>query len=120
VNGKNIETFVTCSKTGTVTSEKAFSSHSLTTSLKRRQDGSFAFGVPYGTYVWQVSDSSEQNGAFKMALTEAKQHVLEKEMHMQLERTNIECHTIVGLVHYAWEKSFAWVRNNKKATSAQG
>jgi hypothetical protein len=25
-------------------------------------------GVPYGTHLWQVGDSSEQNGYFKMAL----------------------------------------------------
>jgi hypothetical protein len=54
-----------------------------------------------------------------MALTEAKQHVLKK-MNMQLERANIEYHDIVGLVHHAWEKSFAQVRNNKKATVAWG
>ncbi len=72
VNGKKIETFVTCSKTGTVTSEilrgalkkmmehlhltapkqnhffcwmgmeAAFSSLSLTTSLRRRRNGPFA------------------------------------------------------------------------------
>jgi hypothetical protein len=35
-------------------------------------------GVPYGMHVWQVSDSSEQNGAFKMAITVAKQNILEK------------------------------------------
>ena len=26
-------------------------------------------GVPYGTSYWQVGDSKEQNGSFKMALT---------------------------------------------------
>ena len=41
-------------------------------------------------------------------------------MNMQLERANIERHDIVGLVHYAWEKSFARVRNNKKATAVRG
>jgi hypothetical protein len=29
-------------------------------------------GVPYGTHIWQVADSSELNGAFKMDLTDAK------------------------------------------------
>ena len=41
-------------------------------------------------------------------------------MNMQLKRANIERHDIVGLVHYAWEKSFARVRNNKKATAVRG
>jgi len=34
--------------------------------------------VPYGTNLWQVGDSSQQNGAFKMALTKAKQHVIKQ------------------------------------------
>jgi hypothetical protein len=29
-------------------------------------------GLPYGTSYWQVSDSSEQNGSFKMKLTKEK------------------------------------------------
>ncbi len=35
-------------------------------------------GVPYGMHVWQVGDSSKQNGAFKKAITMAKQSILEK------------------------------------------
>ena len=30
-------------------------------------------GVPYGTSYWQVGDSPEQNGCFKMKKTEAKE-----------------------------------------------
>ena len=36
-------------------------------------------GVPYGTALWQVADSSEQNGKFKMLLGEAKKELLGKE-----------------------------------------
>jgi len=35
-------------------------------------------GLPYGTSYWQVGDSSEQNGCFKMALTRAKQELVTK------------------------------------------
>jgi hypothetical protein len=35
-------------------------------------------GVPYGTSYWQVGDSAEQNGCFKMALTKAKRNLVEK------------------------------------------
>jgi hypothetical protein len=31
-------------------------------------------GLPYGTSYWQVRDSSEQNGCFKMAFTREKQN----------------------------------------------
>jgi hypothetical protein len=36
------------------------------------------FGVPYGTSYWQVGDSTEQNGCFKMALTRHKRNLLKK------------------------------------------
>ena len=35
-------------------------------------------GLPYGTSYWQVGDSTEQNGCFKMALTKAKQATLSR------------------------------------------
>ena len=35
-------------------------------------------GVPYGTSYWQVGDSSEQNGCFKMALTRYKRELLRR------------------------------------------
>ena len=34
-------------------------------------------GVPYGTALWQIGDSKEQNGSFNMAITKAKDHLLE-------------------------------------------
>jgi len=110
VNEKKIETFVTCSETGTVASV-------ILRDALKKIDGALTFdrteakpfllldghgscfhlpfldyitveetkwtaciGVPYGTHVWQVGDSSEQNGAFKMRLTEAKQRVLKKKI----------------------------------------
>jgi hypothetical protein len=35
-------------------------------------------GLPYGTSYWQVGDSTEQNGCFKMALTKEKQALVTK------------------------------------------
>jgi hypothetical protein len=35
-------------------------------------------GVPYGTSYWQVADSSEQNGSYKMALSAAKKELVKK------------------------------------------
>jgi hypothetical protein len=42
-------------------------------------------GLPYGTSNWQVGDSSEQNGCFKMALTKAKQELVMKKNEAGLE-----------------------------------
>jgi hypothetical protein len=72
-------------------------------------------GVPYGTNLWQVGDSSQQNGAFKIALKKAKQCLLQhKEMFPPIP-VRIEKHDIVGLVHEAWNQSFAQVESNKRA-----
>jgi len=38
-----------------------------------------AIGTPYGTHIWQVGDSSEQNGMFKTAMKQQKQYVLKKQ-----------------------------------------
>ena len=35
-------------------------------------------GLPYGTSYWQVGDSTEQNGCFKMALTKEKKALVTK------------------------------------------
>ena len=39
---------------------------------------SVCFGVPYGTALWQVGDSAQQNGAFNMALNECKSLLIKK------------------------------------------
>jgi hypothetical protein len=76
-------------------------------------------GVPYGTSYWQVGDSSEQNGCFKMALTTAKQELVTKKNDAGLEFA-INKADIVGLVQKAWKASFARVRTNIKVTISRG
>ena len=44
-------------------------------------------GVPYGTSVWQVGDSAEQNGSFKMAMVWAKVKLLKKKADCHLDFT---------------------------------
>jgi hypothetical protein len=57
-------------------------------------------GLPYGTSYWQVGDSSEQNGCFKMAFTRAKQELVSKKNDDGLEYA-INKTDIVGLVRTA-------------------
>jgi len=76
-------------------------------------------GLPYGTSYWQVGDSSEQNGCFKMALTKAKQELVTKKNDAGLEFA-INRTDIVGLVQQAWNASFARVKTNIKATASRG
>jgi len=76
-------------------------------------------GLPYGTSYWQVGDSSEQNGCFKMALTWAKQELVTKKNDAGLEFA-INRMDIVGLVQEAWKASFARVKTNKKVITSRG
>ncbi len=71
-------------------------------------------GVPYGTHLWQVGDSAEQNGAFKMALIRVKQKVISEKAKLYLP-CKVEKHDIIGLDHRSWIKSFAKVESNKQA-----
>jgi hypothetical protein len=53
--------------------------------------------LPYGTSYWQVGDSSEHNGCFKMAMSKAKQQLVLKKNDNGLEYT-INKEDIAGLV----------------------
>jgi hypothetical protein len=76
-------------------------------------------GVPYGTSYWQVGDSVQQNGCFKMALTRYKRELLTKKENRRAEFA-IEKDEIVDLVARAWEDSFARVETNKTAIAERG
>ena len=56
-------------------------------------------GVPYGTALWQVGDSSEQNGTFKMLLNEAKSELFRNRINMNkvlsLELAIATCFVII-------------------------
>ena len=77
-------------------------------------------GVPYGTSLWQVADSSEQNGCFKIACSEIKEKLLKKRLDMMIASPAILPTDIIPIVNYAWKRSFAKVDTNKKAIAARG
>lgn len=76
-------------------------------------------GVPYGTSYWQVGDSSEQNGCFKMALTKYKRELLRQKELAGIE-FGINKEDITYLVSQAWADSFARVVHNKSAIADRG
>ena len=76
-------------------------------------------GVPYGTSYWQVGDSSEQNGCFKMALTKYKRELLRRKELAGVE-FGINKEDITYLVSQAWADSFARVVHNKSAIADRG
>ena len=77
-------------------------------------------GVPYGTSLWQVGDSAEQNGAYKMALARIKKILVEWKERKMIARLTIEVAEIMILINYAWERSFARVETNKVAIAERG
>ena len=76
-------------------------------------------GVSYGTSYWQVGDSAEQNGCFKMKNTEAKEMLVTWKASHGLDII-IEKTDIVPIVNYGWEHSFARTRTNKSAIAVRG
>lgn len=76
-------------------------------------------GVPHGTSNWQVGNSTEQNGCFKMSLTKHKQDLMKKK-ESQGQEFAVEKEDVVHLVSHAWDDSFARIVSNKKAITARG
>jgi hypothetical protein len=76
-------------------------------------------GIPYGTRLWQVRDSAEKNGAFKIAVTKWKRWLRQEKADFVLKQT-IEKKDIMILLTLEWAENFAIVGNNKNACSDRG
>jgi hypothetical protein len=80
---------------------------------------SVCIGVPYGTSLWQVGDSSYQNGQLKVKVTKKKEQILEtrstKQMGVEVIPTGI-----IPIVNYAWCGSFDNTETNNKAILERG
>jgi len=77
-------------------------------------------GVPYGTSLWQVADSKEQNGSFKIAISKAKSNLLKKRLDMYMDSPGIYPTDIMTIVNDAWQYSFDRIELNKKAIYDRG
>jgi hypothetical protein len=74
-------------------------------------------GVPYGTHIWQVADSSEMNGAFKLGVTKAKKAYFNvKPVSCQTWSTT----DIIPIINHAFPDSFGQVDKAKKAICDRG
>ena len=80
---------------------------------------SVCIGVPYGTALWQVGDSSEQNGAYKIACSKFKRDLFKKKRERKMS-PQIFPYEIMLVINYAWEKSFGRVKYNKRAICERG
>ena len=77
-------------------------------------------GVPYGTSLWQVADSKEQNGSFKMALSKIKKEILSKRLDVMMDKPELVATDIIPMVNFAWDRSFVRVDKNLKAIADRG
>ena len=77
-------------------------------------------GVPYGTSLWQVADSKEQNGSFKIALSKIKKKILTQRLDLMMNKPDLSATDIIPMVNYAWDQSFVRVDKNLKAIQDRG
>jgi hypothetical protein len=76
-------------------------------------------GLPHATHYWQVGDSSEQNGAYKINCRERiNQLIRYKQEHGMPLRIGRD--EVLPIVVYAWDRSFAIEANNRKAFIERG
>ena len=77
-------------------------------------------GVLYGTAYWQLGDSKDKSGAFRIVITCKKQFMIEKIVRAGLSGLQMMPTDIISLVNKSWEVSFGRVRTNKKFISKRG
>ena len=61
---------------------------------------SACLGVPYGTALWQVGDSSEQNDNFKMLLNWKKRELFQKRLNTFTQKLHLVRSDIIPLVNW--------------------
>lgn len=76
-----------------------------------------SIGVPYGTHIWQVADSSEQNAIFKKLLSEEKAMYLE---YRPVTKQKFAPTDVIPLVKKCWDRSFGHCFNSRKAIASRG
>lgn len=76
-------------------------------------------GVPYGTSLWQIGDSEEQNGAMNVASAKKKQNIVDTNMTHSMS-PYIYPHDIIRIVNFGWAQSFGNTETNRQAISARG
>jgi hypothetical protein len=77
-------------------------------------------GVPYVTAYWQVGNSKQQNGSFKIYLTIAKQKIIERKTELGMTSIRIEKYEIIPIINAAFEHSFGNVAGTRTALFERG
>jgi hypothetical protein len=77
-------------------------------------------GLPNGTSKWQVGDSKEQNGSWKMAMTREKDKLVAFKRRNDFKTINFQRLDVIPLVVRAWKVSFARTDKNLNALIERG
>ena len=75
--------------------------------------------MPYGTSLWQIGDSKEQNGSFNIVSSKSKIELLKKKDEKAMTAVINPCEVII-IIKKAWDESFGRVDTNKKAIAERG
>ena len=74
-------------------------------------------GVPYGSHIWQVADSSQCNGAYKTAFAKYKQKVCDMKPESKKGWRDSD---ILPIVRHAFNESFAKEASVRHAVASRG
>jgi hypothetical protein len=77
-------------------------------------------GLPNGTSKWQVGDSKQQNGCWKMSMTREKDKLVAFKRKNGFKNKEFQCLDIVPLIVRAWASSFTRTEKNKHALMERG
>jgi hypothetical protein len=61
-------------------------------------------GIPYGTQLWQVGDSAQRNGAFKIAMMKWKRWLRQQKADFGLTQTIDKHNIMMLLLTLAWKE----------------
>jgi hypothetical protein len=111
-NGTN--PFLLCDRHGSL-----FEEPFLEYTLDSNMPWTCCIGVPYGTSMWQLGDSAEQNGIFKIESKKAKSETVRCKIRAGLPAT-LDRSDIVRIVNMACQKLFARVNTNMKTIAERG
>ena len=78
------------------------------------------FGVLYGTSLWQVGDSTEQNGTYKIHPVKVNHDILTHWIEHMIGDMELLPTDAIPLINKDWVNSFDELESNKKAISERG
>ena len=77
-------------------------------------------GVPYGTALWQVADSTQQNGQFKMLLNKKKRELFRQRIDSCQQDMYLGRIDIIPLINECWHAAYGDVCSNRRAIAERG